>query len=119
MASILLAGDDARTRVGISRALSDAGHEVLQANHIGLAAQAADLRDVDAIVLGFLQHFRSEKFIRAIRARDGDTPIVAFTESLAAWQSSRLEKLGAQVVLAKPFRVCDLVGLIERVACPQ
>ena len=118
MASILLAGDDARTRVGISRALSVAGHHVLQVNHIGMASQAADLGDIDAIVLGFLLHFRAEKFIRTIRARDEETPIVALTESLAAWRSDKLETLGAQAVLAKPFRVDELVGLIERLAGP-
>ncbi|MEC7843458.1 MAG: response regulator [Candidatus Latescibacterota bacterium] len=118
MASVLLAGDDARTRVGISRALSKAGHGVLQVNHIGLASQAADETSTPSSS-AFLQHFRSEKFIEAIRARDGDTPIVALTESLAAWRSDRLENLGVRAMLAKPFRVDELVGLIERLACPE
>ena len=109
-----VAGDEARMRVGVCRALEAAGHEVLHVHDFRLAAQAADLGEIDAIVLDLDQHIRCERFIRSVRARDRETPIVAITEARVTWRFAQLEALGAQAVLARPFRITELVGLIER-----
>ena len=119
MGAILLAGDDARSRVGISGYLETRGHEVLHVNHFRLAAEGANLDEVDAIVLGFVQPVRSREFVRAIRARDGATPIVVLVESVAAWRVSQLESSGAQAVLARPFRLQALAELIDRLIAPS
>lgn len=96
-------------RISIASALEREGHQVDRVTHLGLAAQNADLTDVDAIVIGLEQPFRRERFIERVRARDSRVPVIVLLESHTAWQTNRSEALGATVVLRRPLQVAELV----------
>jgi len=114
MLTVLLASDDAGTRLGTGRAFRRSGYHVSHVTNFHLAANGADLADVDAIVVGLDQQLRREEFIRRVRLRDRQTPIVAVMDSPVAWQAKRLQALGAQSVLTRPYQVTDLLAEVDK-----
>lgn len=116
MARFLLASDDARTRIGVAGALERAGHQVDRVTHLRLAAETADLRPIDAIVVGLEQPQRREDFVRRVRARCAGIAVVALLDGRTAWQAQRLEQAGATVVLSRPLKVDELVARLEALA---
>lgn len=113
MGRFLLASDDARTRIGVAGALERAGHEVDRVTHLGLAAMSADLQGLDGVVIGLSQHVRRERFIEGVRARRPGVPVLTLLDSHNTWQAQRLEALGVEIVLARPFRAAELVTRLE------
>ena len=113
MLTVLLASDDAGTRLGTGRAFRRSGYHVSHVTNFHLAADGADLDDVDAIVVGLDQQIRREEFIRRVRLRDRQTPIVAVMDSPVAWQVRRLRAMGAQRVLTGPVQPADLLAEVD------
>ena len=99
-------------------ALEREGHRVDWVTHLQLAAQSADLTDVDAVVIGLEQPLRRERFIERVRARNSRVPVIVLLDSHTAGQANRLEALGATVVLSRPLRVDALVQHLERLQAP-
>jgi DNA-binding response OmpR family regulator len=116
MGRFLLASDDARTRIGIGGALERAGHQVDRVTHLQLAARSADLSQVTAVVVGLEHPCRRESFIQALRSRRPEMPVVALLDARSAWQTDRLQSLGATVVFGRPLPVADLIGHLEDLA---
>lgn len=114
MARVLLAGDDARTRVELERALAQAGHEVSRVVDFRLAYDGLSFRDHEAVVVDLDQRIRREEFVRRARMRGCRGPVVAVGESLPDWQVTRLRALGAGSVLQRPIAARDVVGELER-----
>jgi DNA-binding response OmpR family regulator len=112
----LLASDDARTRIGIAGALEREGHRVDRVTHLQLAAQHADLSEVDAVVVGLEQPLRRERFIERVRARNSRVPVIVLLDSHTAGQANRLQSHGVTVVLTRPLKVAELVQHLERLA---
>ena len=111
--TVLLASDDTGTRLGTGRAFKRSGYHVSHVTNFHLAADGADLADVDAIVVGLDQQIRREEFIRRVRLRDRRTPIVAVMDSRVAWQARRLRAMGAQSVLTGPVQVAELLAEVD------
>lgn len=112
--TVLLASDDTGTRLGTGRAFRRRGYHVSHVTNYHLAADGADLADVDAIIVGLDQQIRREEFIRRVRLRDPKTPIVAIMDSPVAWQAKRLQAMGVQSILTGPCQVDDLLAEVSK-----
>jgi CheY-like chemotaxis protein len=120
MSRILVIDDDAQVRRVIVRVLIGAGHSAIEAadgqQGIVLFRDAApDLVITDLVMPGK----EGIETIRAIRAIVPDTKVIAMSGSAAGSDGtlylSVAEKLGADAVIAKPFRPHELLALIGRV----
>jgi DNA-binding response OmpR family regulator len=119
VAKVLIIDDDAAMRRMMSRVLADAGHKVLE---------AADGRDG-------VRQFRSEtpeiivtdivmpeqegiQTIREIREAGSHVAIIAISGGGGGGDGALYltiaEELGADAVLQKPFRLAELVAVIDR-----
>jgi len=114
MARVLLACDDARSRVELERALAGAGHEVSRVVNFRLAFDGLSFRDHEAVVVELDQRIRREEFVRRARLRGCRGPVVAVGESLPGWQVTRLRALGAGSVLQRPVDASEVVGELGR-----
>ncbi|RUT29433.1 response regulator [Arsenicitalea aurantiaca] len=115
MARILLAEDDDNVRMFVSRALAHAGHEVVEAEDGGVAAEIADVKSeafdlvlsdikmpvMDGIALA--QHLG--------RSRPGLTIMLMTGFADQRERASGLEKLVYDVI-PKPFSLAELVAKV-------
>ena len=123
MSKVLIIEDDPAARRMIGRVLGDAGHEVIDAVD-GLdgvrrfRAEAPDLVITDLI----MPKQEGIQTITDIRAGGARTPIIAISGGGAGGAElylSMAEELGADAVLAKPFRPSDLLSLVSELLDPD
>ena len=119
MARILIADDEQDFCFLMQRALALAGHEVRVARDgneamTSLRAASADVAVVDL----FMPGKDGIETILDIRRRYPDLKIIAITGSMPKTGASVLvmaQKLGAQLTLAKPFSVEELLAAVNLV----
>jgi DNA-binding response OmpR family regulator len=122
MAKVLIIDDEASVRRMIARILNDAGHQTVDAAD-GLGgvrryhAETPDLVITDLI----MPEQEGIQTITDIRASGSQVPIIAISGGGAGSADlylSMAEELGADAVLAKPFRPSDLLSLVEELLDP-
>lgn len=117
-ARICLIDDDAFVREALALGLSDAGFEVVAAPGAAAGYDIATREHVDAIVTDLnMPGTGGAQLITEVRARWPDMPVVAISgASVFSGRSidDLARELGADGVLAKPFRARDLATLLER-----
>jgi DNA-binding response OmpR family regulator len=116
MAKILLIDDDDALRRVLSKALTHAGHTVIQAADGQQGIDVARATGVDLVVTDLVMpgregvetilHLRREKPTLPIIAISGDGSNSELYLSIAA-------KIGAKRILQKPFTPSELLGLID------
>jgi len=113
ISSVLVVDDDPSIRDFVEAALEEEGYGVLSAAD-GQAALKLVGRQPCAVLLDMrMPVLDGWGFAAAYRQRPGArAPIVVMTaaENAAAWA----EEIGAQGVLAKPFRLDDLLAIVAR-----
>jgi CheY-like chemotaxis protein len=99
--------------------LREAGYEVLTAPGAAAGLDVVDRSQIDAIVTDMnMPGTSGAQLIVEARAKWPDLPIIAVSGSHAADGASMLDQacaLGADALLAKPFRAADLRRVIDRV----
>lgn len=79
--------------------------------HLRLAAQHADIHQVDAVLIDLDHPFQQEQLVTSLRERS-PVPIIVLTDTLRAWATARLLILGAEV-MTPPFTDDDVAARLE------
>jgi CheY-like chemotaxis protein len=121
MSRILVVDDDPLVRDIIAMALRDAGHAVLEANDGQQALDALGRGPFDLVVTDILMpEIDGIGLILAIRKRYPDLRVLCISGGDRRGNTDYLpmaEKLGAHMVLAKPFTPKQLLAAVESVPC--
>jgi CheY-like chemotaxis protein len=113
---ILVVDDDPGIREFVDLALSDEGYQVVTAIN-GAAALEAVAQQLPAIILLDMRMpiMDGWEFARMYRARPGPhAPIVVVTAAREA--TERAAQIAAEGVLPKPFRLAELLEVVETYA---
>jgi CheY-like chemotaxis protein len=117
MASILVVDDEAAMRGVMRRALERAGHKVAEAANGDDALAVLDKRAVDLVITDVIMPERDGvETIREMRRRRSPAKILVIT---GGGPDKRMEYLGVAEIfgadrsLAKPFKLANLVGVVE------
>lgn len=117
MATVLIADDDANTRLLVRSLLTYAGHTVLEAKD-GAAALAQSARRPDLILLDLsMTGMSGPDFLRALRADDQvkDTAVALYTGTpMNAAMRDFIEMYSIVEVIAKPSEPSDFLAAIDR-----
>lgn len=119
MALILVIDDEPSLRLIIRRILERAGHSVLDASDGRDGVALTQAQDFDVIITDLLMpDMDGIETIREIRVHRPSTPILAMsgggsTEASATLFLGAAAKLGADAILAKPFRAAELLQSLE------
>jgi CheY-like chemotaxis protein len=117
MARILIADDEEDFSLLLQRALAAAGHEIRPARDGNEAINALKAAPADlAIVDIFMPGKDGIETIQEVRRLFPSVKIIAITGSVAKTSSSLLvmaQKLGAQLVLSKPFSVEQILAAVN------
>jgi DNA-binding response OmpR family regulator len=118
MARICLIDDDIFVRDALALGLSDAGFEVLTAPGAAAGYDIAARENVEAVITDLnMPGTGGAQLIAELRAHWPQLPIVAI--SGASTIDGRLvtdvaREMGADAVMAKPFRARELAAVLER-----
>lgn len=119
MARILIVDDEESVRVALARWLTGARHELHQAADGNEALQVLAKQEIDVVVTDiFMPHREGLETIREIRARWPDVHIIAMSGGgriRSAEFVQVAEKLGASVILNKPFTGDELADAVSTV----
>lgn len=123
MAWILIVDDEEMVRATLRRQLERAGHDVLEAANGVEAVAIFRERDVDIVVTDIIMPQKEgiETIIEMRRIKP-DTRIVAISGSGRVRNLDFLDiagKVGADVVLAKPFTGAELIEAINKCAAQE
>lgn len=118
MAIIVVVDDHREIRKAIARQLGSAGHEIQEAAD-GAEGLALSRRHKPALVICdiFMPGMEGIETIRAIRGEQPAVKIIAMSGSDPSQQAHYLkaaQELGADAVLAKPWRAADFLALVKR-----
>jgi CheY-like chemotaxis protein len=116
--TVLLVDDDDVLRKVLSRALSEAGHDVVEASD-GLAAlRAMHSIVVDLVVTDIVMpRMEGLEFLRILRKRPTPPRVIAISGGGRGSASNYLtlaKTFGAAAILTKPFAATQLMDEIER-----
>ncbi len=118
MAVILVIDDEPKIRQTVSAFLTQAGHEVLEARDGAQGLRLCRTADVEVVITDIVMPGKEGiETIRELRRERPDIRIIAMSEGGARNNSAYLEfaqRLGADEVIAKPFRADDLIALLHR-----
>jgi len=116
---VLVVDDDEAILDVVQMVLSEAGYEVLTAADGAEALAAADRRPPRVILLDMrMPVMDGWQFARAYRQAPGPhAPIVVVTAAVDA--ARRAAEVDAEDVLPKPFRVEELLAVVDRYAEPR
>lgn len=116
MQRILVVDDEAPIRSVIAEALSDEGYEVAEATNGLDALEKVGQFHPNAIVLDLMMPIMDGwTFVERLRADGRRAEIVVISAANALHDSAeRLHARGVRAVLAKPFDLMALLGVVER-----
>ena len=112
MATVLVIDDEKIVRDVITQRLHQEGHQVLSYADAAPALEAVDFADIDLILMDLMMPTPGERAITTLRHRGDATPILVLTGKSGAGE--HLLSMGANRVLAKPFRLMGLLTNMEQ-----
>lgn len=113
--TILVAEDNDFVRMQIVKFLQDDGHSVREATDGNAAIEVIEKETIDmAIVDVRMEPLDGFDFIRAVRGRDMDTPIILVTGDDASDILETAGEWGVSAVLIKPVQKERLLKAVER-----
>jgi DNA-binding response OmpR family regulator len=110
--TVLIVDDDPSLRLLCRVNLELDGYRVVEARDLGEAEGALGAGDVDVVLLDV--HVGSESgldLLRSLRTQAGSPPVILFTGSAKLDDATKAEADG---VVAKPFRLEELLGVVRR-----
>lgn len=116
---VLVVDDEPDIRRMIRKILQERGHEVVEADRGKLALQMVKLEAPDLVILdAMLPEVHGFDIAKRIRgsSRYGHIPIVMVSAVYRGWRIAQDAKqsYGVDAFLEKPFKVNDLIALVER-----
>lgn len=114
MSTVLLVEDNDFVRLQLTRFLSDEGYKVVEASD-GLTALAAMKDDIALALVDIrMQPVDGFEFVKSIRAKNLQTPVIFMTGDANDEAIAKAEQLGVSTVLTKPVPKDRLVKLASR-----
>ncbi|MDO9712200.1 sigma-54-dependent transcriptional regulator [Paracraurococcus lichenis] len=115
MARILIADDDTGVREGLAEAVSDLGHETVEAAD-GETALAAACQGIAAVLLDLRMPGALDgmEVLRRLRDRAGAPPVAILTAYASSTNTIEAMRLGAFDHLTKPVGRADVADLLGR-----
>ena len=113
MATVLVIDDEEALRSVICKRLNLEGHQTLSYHDAGPALAEVDLATIDLVIVDLVMPTPGEKAVQTIREQGFDMPIVVLSGHLKPGDDERLQGLGVEKVLSKPFRLMGLLTNIE------
>ena len=118
MAQILLIDDDDALRGILAKALSYAGHHVIQAADGRQGVELAQVASFQLVITDLIMPVQEGvETIAALRGEHPTLPIIAISGGLSNSLAylAIAEKFGAQRVLPKPFTPAELLTVVDAV----
>ncbi|MDA0746501.1 MAG: response regulator [bacterium] len=113
MAKIVVIDDDASVREVVVRILQFSQHEVLGFEDGAPALDEVDYHAVDLVITDMNMPTSGEKVIEHIRAQGSSVPIIVLSGYVDEIRAERLERMGVSRILNKPFKVPQLLGVVQ------
>jgi CheY-like chemotaxis protein len=117
--TVLLVDDDNDVRRVLARALTEDGHEVVEANNGIAALRLMHSTVVDLVVTDIVMpEMEGLEFLRILRSRPTRPRVIAISGGGRGSVTNYLDlakSFGADAILAKPFTKVELVDEISRV----
>ena len=118
MALVVVIDDHGEIRKALGRQLASAGHEVLEAaDGVEGLARCRERKPALVVCDIFMPGMEGIETIRGIRRELAGTKIIAMSGSDAYQRTHYLkvaQELGADAVLAKPWRAAELLDTVDR-----
>ncbi len=112
---VLVIDDERIVREHVRRVLSLRGYSVSEAEGGAAGLARLEARDVDVVLLDLtMADMDGLEVIRELRARNDSVPIILSSGYLDAESEHELQQHAIQGFLRKPYRLEDLVSVIER-----
>jgi two-component system NtrC family response regulator len=111
---VLLADDEVTIAVTLCDALTDAGHEVVEARDTGAALAALEEGGVDLVLTDVrMPGAGGMAVLERSMELDAERPVLVMTGFAALEDAQRAVALGARLYVQKPFRNDAMVALVE------
>lgn len=114
MDKIILIDDDDFVVRAISSMLESVEYEVESYPDAGPALEQGNFVAADLIITDLEMPTSGEDFIAAVRGRGIGLPILVVSGFLTEERREELVLMGVQAVLEKPFRMQELLDIVER-----
>jgi DNA-binding NtrC family response regulator len=115
MAKLLLADDDRNLRKVLHNELSEAGHDVAEAESGLEALELLGTRDFDVLLLDLnMPRLGGMEVLDAMKRLDLSAEVIVLTAHGSVSVAVAAMKLGAYDFLSKPFRIAELLAVIEK-----
>lgn len=113
MKRILVVDDDTDIRVSMGMSIEFIGYECILAEDARTAREAHERQPADLIILDYMMpEIDGGKFCQALRNSGDRTPVIMLSADRDIVCKS--QNSGADLVMKKPFDVCELVEAIEQ-----
>jgi len=113
---VLVVDDDEAIRASLVALLGTLGYRVFQAGNVAAALVICETNPPDLVLTDvYMVGADGYELIAAIRAKRRTLPIIAMSGGSAGYDTLAFaKKLGADMVIEKPFRSAELVETIDR-----
>ena len=116
MATILIVDDSSFQRSFLRKALTEAGHRVLEAGEGEEALEVAAAESPDCILTDLIMpDMRGLKLLETLRDRGSEIPTIVLTADIQESVEKKCLKIGAVRVLHKPAKPMVLAAAIAEV----
>ena len=113
MANIIVIDDDLFVRDVIAKALQMHGHDVQAFEDGGPALELGDFEKADLMITDLRMPTPGDEVVSTLKERGVKIPMIVLSGYLDKDQTERLDKLGVVQMLEKPFKVLDLVQIVN------
>lgn len=115
MAKILLADDDKNIKVVLHNELSEAGHDVTEVDSGLKALDLLGVRDFDVLLLDLnMPRMGGMEVLEKMQQLEISTEVIVLTGHGTVSLAVAAMKLGAYDFLTKPFKIAELLALLEK-----
>ena len=116
MAIILVVDDDRPARNTLVRILELNGHTVLPFEDGRPALDEVDFSAVDLIISDFQMPMPGDEFVKELKRRSIDVPVIILSGALDQDNTYTLSSLGVQRIMGKPFNLVEFLEVVEELA---
>ena len=113
MATIVVMDDDEVILNLIRKVLETEGYNVEAFPDAGPALETVDFEQVDLVITDLSMPTSGEVFLRTLRERGIQTPVVVLTGYITESKAQYLKVLGAREIIGKPFNLFEFLEMVR------